>query len=76
MNTIIYRKNKLFIIDKTQLKSNIKVEETCNALYAAMYEEFKGATDNSNYSNMTNLEKMSEINLFAYNWLKIRGLLK
>lgn len=76
MKNIIQRRNKLFVIDKSQLKPGIKVDEICVALYAAIYTEFQGASKHPNYSNMTNLEKLSEINSFAYSWLKTRGLVE
>ena len=74
MKQVIYRKNKLFVIDKEQLKPNARRDEIYNALYAAMYTEFQGASNNPAYSNLNNLEKLDAINAFAYNWLRTRGL--
>lgn len=74
MKQIIYRKNKMFIIDKDQLKPQGKREDVYNALYAAIYSEFQGASENPNYEKLTSLEKLQQINAYAYNWLKTRGL--
>lgn len=73
METVIYRKSKLFVIDKDKLKPHAKKEEIYNALYAAIYVEFQGASKNPVYKDMTSLDKIEQVNAFAYNWLKQRG---
>ncbi len=73
MEDVIFRKNKMFILDKEKLKPHAKKEEIYTALYAAIYTEFQGASKHPNYKNLTNLNKMQEVNLFAFNWLKQRG---
>ncbi len=75
METVIYRKNKLFIIDKEKLKPHAKREDVYTALYAAIYTEFQGASDHPNYKDLTNLDKLAEINKYAYDWLKSRGFI-
>ena len=75
MKQVIYRKNKMFMIDKDQLKPDARRDDVYNALYAAIYIEFQGASENKNYSQLTNLEKFNEVNAFAYNWLRTRGLI-
>lgn len=75
MKKIIYRQNNMFIIDREQLKSGARKDDICNALYAALYTEFSGATDNPDYKNKTNLERLQAINKFAFDWLKLRGLI-
>ena len=73
MKQVIFRKNKLFIIDKEQLKPASRRPDILNSLYAEIYTEFSGASYNPNYENLTNLEKFNKVNEFAYNWLKSRG---
>lgn len=75
MKQIILRKNKLFVINKDELKPHAKKDEIYNALYAAIYTEFKGASENPDYEKLTNLEKLNKINTYAYEWLKTRGLI-
>lgn len=75
MEVIVYRKNNRFIIDKSKINSENRVEEICNALYIAVYKEFQGAQNHPSYKNMTNLEKLQAVNDFASNWLSKRGLL-
>lgn len=75
MKQIIYRKNKMFMIDKEQLKAEARRDDIYNALYAAIYLEFQGASKNQNYSKLTNLERFNQVNTFAYNWLLTRGLI-
>jgi len=73
MEKVIYRKNKFFIIDKDKLKPLGRKDEVYNALYAAIYTEFQGANENPNYKDLTNLDKLDQVNTFAFNWLKQRG---
>jgi len=75
MEKVIYRRSKLFIIDKEKLKPHARREEVYNALYAAIYSEFQGASNNPNYKDLTNLDKLEQVNVFAYNWLKQRGFI-
>ena len=74
MDNLIYRKNKMFIIDKSLLKPKAQREDVYTALYAAIYTEFSGATYNDDYANLTPLEKMRKLNEFAWKWLEQRGL--
>lgn len=74
MKTIIYRKNRMFVIDKSQLIAAANREDICNALYAALYTEFKGASKNPRYLDRTPKDMLTEINIFANDWLKSRGL--
>ncbi len=73
MEKVIYRRNKLFIIDKEKIKPHGRKTEVYNALYAAIYTEFQGASNNPNYKDLTNLDKLDQVNTFAFNWLKERG---
>ena len=75
MKTVIYRRNKMFIIDKEQLLPHARKEDIYNALYAAVYTEFQGASENPNYKELTNLEKVNKVNQFANEWLSKRGLI-
>jgi hypothetical protein len=74
MKSLVYRQNNMFVIDKSQIKASNK-ENICNALYAAIYAEFIGASENPNYKKQTNKEKMQSLNTFAQSWLKSRGYL-
>lgn len=73
MENVIFRKNKLFVLDKEKLKPHAKKDEIYTALYAAIYTEFQGASKHPNYKDLTNLDKVGEVNSFAYKWLKQRG---
>jgi hypothetical protein len=75
MVSVIYRKNKLFIIDKSKIKADSKVDEICNSLYAEIYSEFVGASSNAKYKHLASKDMLEEINKFAYVWLKKRGLI-
>lgn len=74
MENIIFRQNKMFCIDKDKLSSKAKNTETINALYAAIYTEFSGASKNEQYKNLTPLERLQKVNEFANKWLSQRGL--
>lgn len=75
MENIIYRKNKMFCIDKGKLKPEAQKNDVITALYAAIYTEFSGAIYNSDYKDLSNLEKFIKVNEFANDWLNKRGLL-
>lgn len=74
MDQLIYRKNKMFCIDKSLLKPAARKDDICNALYAAIYTEFSGAVYNQDYKDMTLIQRLNEINTFAWKWLEQRGL--
>lgn len=74
MENIIYRQNKLFCIDKNKLSQKARKDEIINALYAAIYTEFAGASKNQDYKDLTSLEKLVKINEYAHKWLNERGL--
>lgn len=74
MENIIYRKNKLFCIDKSKLSPKACKDEIINALYAAVYMEFSGANYNEEYKNLNFLERLDKVNQFANKWLAERGL--
>lgn len=71
---IIYRQGHLFKIDDSLLSKDANTSEIKNSLYAAIYEEFKGAAINPVYKKLTPSEKMQKLNDFAAQWLKDRGL--
>lgn len=74
MENIIYRKNKMFCIDKTKLILEAQKNNIIMSLYAAIYTEFIGANYNQDYMNLSSLEKLNKVNEFANNWLTERGL--
>jgi len=75
MKTIIVRKNKMFVINKSELSVEAKKDSNCNALYADIYTEFKGASQNPTYKGKTPKEMLDEVNKFANDWLQTKGLL-
>ena len=74
MKPLIYRQSKMFIIDKTQLKTTT-TNSQYNALYAAIHEEFKGANDHPTYSKLNYADRINALNEFALNWAKEKGLI-
>lgn len=74
MKQFVKRKNRLFIINENQLKPKAKTTENINALYAAIYLEFRGAINNPKYTGLNDKQRLEKVNLFACNWLKDRGL--
>lgn len=74
MKLIVNRRNKQFCIDTTQLSSKANNTDVINALYAAIYLEFRGASENPKYKHLTYLERFNKLNEFANKWLKDRGL--
>jgi hypothetical protein len=75
MKNIVYRKNKMFCIDRSKLSAKANKTDTIMALYSAIHNEFSGASYNDDYSNLTSLEKLTKVNEFANKWLNERGLL-
>jgi len=73
MNQIIKRRNRLFKIDTKLLDARANNPATMNALYAAIYDEFKGAVHKPEYKNLTPKDRMEKLNEFANSWLKERG---
>lgn len=74
MKKLISRRNNRFTIDRSFIKDGINKDNICNALYAELHEEFKGANKHRIYSKLSNLERFDAINNFAKNWLEQRGL--
>ena len=75
MEKIIYRKNKMFCIDKSKLKPEAQKNDVIIALYAAIYTEFSGAVYNADYKDLSTVERFDKVNEFANNWLIKRGLI-
>lgn len=74
MKKYIYRQNNKFIIDRELLSSKANKDNICNAIYAAIYSEFSGASKNKAYSHLTYIERFNKLNEFVEKWLKDRGL--
>lgn len=72
---IFYRQGSLFKINEKLLSKKANRTDIKNALYAAVYEEFKGASKNLLYRHLNPAEKMQKLNEFAVKWLDTRGLL-
>lgn len=75
MQQYFFRKDNQFVINSKLLSERANTPTVINALYAAVYLEFRGAVDNPKYKDLNTLEKMQKLNEFAHNWLKTRGLL-
>jgi hypothetical protein len=75
MKTIIYRKSKMFCIDKSKLSKKANNNEIINALYASIYDNFLGAAKNPSYKGLNPKEMLEKVNEYANKWLKSRGLL-
>lgn len=73
--TIVYRKSNKFFIDINYIKPEYRRADIINGLYAAIYEEFKGAIHNNKYANLNTLQKLQELNKYAEMWLKQKGFL-
>lgn len=74
MKNIIYRQNKMFCIDKSKLSEKARSNDIINALYAAIYTEFIGASKSQYYKDLTPLERLDKVNEYANKWLSERGL--
>jgi hypothetical protein len=72
--SIFYRQSNQFKIDDSKLSSKARNTQIKNALYAAVYQEFFGASENPNYKDLTLVQRMNKLNEFAENWLLKRGL--
>ena len=72
--SIFYRQNNQFKIDTTKLSSKANTTQIKNALYAAVYQEFFGASENPKYKDLTLVQRINKLNEFAENWLIQRGL--
>ena len=75
MQNLVYKENHKFYINKELLLPEARTTAIINGLYAAIYEEFKGAIQNSKYSKLTPLERLEALNIFANNWAKQRGFI-
>jgi hypothetical protein len=71
--TLIYRDNRFFKIDESQLPAKAKASSITNALYADIYVEFVDAQLNQKYSNMDLKQRMQAVNDFARKWLQDKG---
>lgn len=73
MNSLVFRRNKQFVINEELLPKSAKNLETITSLYIAIYMEFRGAETNPKYNQLNYQQRLQEINIFADNWLKVRG---
>ena len=72
---IVSRNNGMFVLNEQALTIDARTPAVTNALYAAIYDEFLGATTNPKYQNLTTLERFNKLNEFARDWLSVRGFL-
>jgi len=73
---VIYRSNKMFSIDNEFIKPEHRNSSVINSLYAAVYDEFKGASRNDKYKKLTYEQRMAKLNEFAEKWLRDKGFYK
>jgi len=74
MSNIIIRRNNKFCINESALKPKANKTNIHAALLGAVYLEFRGASTNLIYKDLSPLERFNKLNEFARNWLKERGL--
>ena len=67
MNTLIYRENKLFKINKELLPEKAKTNAVINALYAAVYLEFINADKNPKYKDIVPLYEVGSMPNVQFN---------
>ena len=72
---IFYKKGAKFVIKRSNLSAAANKDQTINALYAAAYVEFLGASKNPAYAGLTPKDRIAALNTFAKNWLQERDLL-
>ena len=70
---IFFRYNGEFRIKDSELPLKARSSQIQNGLYAAVYEEFLGASENPKYSKLTTLERINKLNEFANNWIIQQG---
>lgn len=70
---LIFRNNRLFSINEKLLPVEANNNPTKGALYAAIYDEFKGSAFTEKYKNLTPAQRIEQVNVFALKWLKDRG---
>lgn len=73
MRTLIYRQNRMFKIDQSQLSEKARTSVIINGLYADIYSEFLEAQYSPKYAHMDLKTRIEAVNEFALNWLKQRG---
>ena len=73
IKSLIYRQNKLFKINIELLPIEARKTKIINSLYAALYFEFRGASENDKYNKMLYTERMEALNNFARKWFTKRG---
>ena len=71
--SILRRQGRMFVIDDSKLTPKARDIPVKNGLYAAVYEEFLGASENPKYKHLSTLELFNTMNKFAEKWLKDRG---
>lgn len=71
--SLIFRQNRFFKIDASQLPEKANTPAIINGLYADLYLEFHGAEKSSKYGSMDLVERMNAVNTYADQWLKDRG---
>jgi hypothetical protein len=70
---LVYRQGKMFKLDVDQLPASAKNTATMNALYADIYLEFRGASENKKYKSMNLIDRLDAVNQFALTWLDSKG---
>lgn len=70
---LVYRQNRLFKLEESELPVKARTAQIKNALYAAIYTEFTDAQYNPKYEHTNLLQRMQAVEAFARKWLKDGG---
>lgn len=70
---LVFRQNRLFKIDASQLPQKANTSAVINGLYADLYIEFSGAEKSDKYGSMDLVQRMNAVNAYAQQWLLDRG---
>jgi len=68
--SLIYRKNRLFMVNKDKLPLRLQKQEVISSILVVIFKEFSGAIYNDKYKHMNYEDRIKEINLFAENYIK------
>jgi hypothetical protein len=73
MKPLVYRQNRLFKLEVSELPLKARSIPVQNALYAAIYDEFLDAQINPKYLNTDLVQRIQAVNDFARQWLIDKG---
>lgn len=73
VNELIYRQGRLFRINDNLLPECARKMDVKNKLYIALFREFQGASISEKYKSLSIQDRISKLNDFAKEWLKLQG---